>query len=144
MVASGRSEDDVLSVLTHPLAFMGSDGMALDPDGPAGTVLGHPRSYGAFPRLVGDWVGAGRMTLADAVAACTLRPARRFRIADRGAIRHGAFADVVVFDPDRFRDRATYEDPQRSPEGLEAVIVNGAIAVREDKATGARHGRVFA
>jgi N-acyl-D-amino-acid deacylase len=122
---------------------MGSDGMALDPEGGSGAALGHPRSYGAFPRLVGDWVAAGRLSLADAVAACTRRPAHRFRIADRGTIRPGAFADVVVFDPDHFRDRATYELPQRSPEGLEAVIVNGTIAVRENKATGARHGRVL-
>lgn len=143
IVAAGRSEADVKRVLTHPMTVMGSDGIAVDPDGASGAGLPHPRSFGAYPRLVGDWVAAGTMALADAMAACTLRPAMWFGLRGRGALRPGAYADVLVLDHARFRDRATYEVPHRSPEGLTAVLVNGQLTVADGRLTGLRAGAVL-
>src|SRR6266566_8256250 len=143
IVAAGRSEADVRRVLTHPLTVMGSDGIAVDPNGPSGAALLHPRSHGAFPRLVGDWVAEGTLTLADAIARCTLRPTRRFGLRDRGALRPGAYADMLVLDHARFRDRATYEVPHRSPDGLTAVFVNGRLAVADGAVTGQRGASVL-
>jgi N-acyl-D-aspartate/D-glutamate deacylase len=143
IVAAGRSEADVRTVLTHPLALMGSDGIAVDPDGPSGATLLHPRSYGAFPRLVGDWVAEGKLSLPAAVAACTSRPAARFGLTGRGVLAPGAFADIAVIDHSRFRDQATYLVPQKSPPGLTAVLVNGQQTVRDGRLTGARAGAVL-
>ncbi|HEV7900143.1 MAG TPA: D-aminoacylase [Planosporangium sp.] len=143
MIAGGRSEDDLLAALAHPATLIGSDGQALDPDGPTGTGAPHPRSFGCYPRLFARYVRTGPLTLADAVRRCTSAAARRAGIADRGELRPGSAADVVVFNLDRIADRATFEDPQQYPAGIRAVLVNGELVVEDGRHRGARPGAVL-
>jgi N-acyl-D-aspartate/D-glutamate deacylase len=143
MVAFGRSADDLAAVLTHPLSVLGSDGYALDLLGPTGAGLPHPRSYGTYPRIFAEYVRAGTLTLTEAVAKCTSRPARRIGIDNRGVLARGVAADLVVFDADSIHDRATYEQPQQYPDGIRLVAVNGALVVDQAGHTGARPGAVL-
>ncbi|MFO1540343.1 MAG: N-acyl-D-amino-acid deacylase family protein [Chloroflexota bacterium] len=146
MVAFGRSEDDMRAVLEHPAGAVGSDGIALDPDGPTGRGRPHPRSYGCYPRLLGRLVREeGLLPLERAVAMATAIPAARARLADRGTVTPGAFADVVVLDPATVRDTATFEEPARFPEGIVHVRVNGVAVVSGGaQVDAARPGRVLA
>jgi N-acyl-D-amino-acid deacylase len=145
MVAYGRSEDDLEAVLSHPTCVIGSDGLALDPDGPSGAGRPHPRSYGAMPRLFARYVRERKLlSLERAVAMTTAAPAARLRLADRGRIEAGAFADVCVFDPATIRDVATFQDPKRFPIGIDHVFVNGVHVVDAGRQLdGARAGRVL-
>jgi N-acyl-D-aspartate/D-glutamate deacylase len=143
MVAGGRSEDDLLAVLRHPATVIGSDGQALDPDGPTGAGVPHPRSYGCYPRLFGDYVRTGRLPLAETVRKCTGAAAARFGLHDRGELIAGKAADIVVFSPEAIADRATYAEPQRYPDGIRAVLVAGRVVVEEGSHRGARAGEVL-
>jgi N-acyl-D-amino-acid deacylase len=129
MVAGGRSEQDVLAALSHPATVIGSDGFSLDPEGPTGKGMPHPRSYGCYPRLLGRY--AGEIGLVEAIAKCTGRPAARVGLTDRGELAAGKVADLVVFDPDRIWDRATFAQPQQFPDGIELVVASGVIVVDE-------------
>lgn len=144
MVLAMMSEDDVLAAMRHPLMQVGSDGWVLSPHGRHGVARPHPRSYGTFPRILGRYVRElGVLTLEEAVSRMTSRPAARLGLADRGLVRPGMAADLVVFDPNRVVDRATYRDPHRFPEGITATVVNGQVAAREGELTTARAGRVL-
>ena len=130
MVAFGRSPDDLAAGLRHSAAVIGSDGSGLDPDGATGVGRPHPRSYGCYPRILGRTVREeGLLSLERAVAMSTALPAARARLRDRGLLREGAFADVVVFDAGSVIDEATYEEPARFPSGIEHVLVNGRAVV---------------
>ncbi len=142
MVAGGRSEDDLRAVLEHPAAVVASDGLALDPTGVTGRGQPHPRSFGCFPRYLARY-GGGQDDLAAAVRRCTSAPAAIAGLTDRGVLRRGAPADAVVFDPDRLADRATFNDPQQFPDGIDLVIVNGEVVVERREITGVRPGRVL-
>jgi N-acyl-D-amino-acid deacylase len=131
-------EADVRTVMAHPTTMIGSDGV------PAAGSKPHPRLYGCFPRVLGHYVrDEGVLDLATAIHRMTGMPAAKFRLADRGVVRPGAFADLVVFDPAKIRDTATYDDPKRFPEGIRAVYVNGVAVAREGAHTGARPGRAL-
>jgi N-acyl-D-amino-acid deacylase len=143
MVAGGRSEEDLLAVLRHPATVIGSDGQALDPDGATGQGVPHPRSFGCYPRLFGDYVRTGRLGLAEAVHKCTGAAAARVGLTERGELRPGTAADVVVFAPDLIADRATYAEPQRYPDGISAVLVNGRIVVEDGAHLGERPGEIL-
>ncbi|GLY87043.1 N-acyl-D-amino-acid deacylase family protein [Actinoallomurus iriomotensis] len=143
MVAGGRSEEDLLAVLRHPATVIGSDGQALDPEGPTGAGVPHPRSYGCYPRLFADHVRTGRLPLVETVRKCTGAAAARAGLTDRGELVPGKAADVVVFELDRIGDRATYADPQRYPDGVRAVLVNGKIVVQDGTHLGERPGAVL-
>ena len=130
-------ERDVRRVMAHPTTMIGSDGV------PAGGKP-HPRLYGCFPRVLGHYVREERvLDLPTAIHRMTGMPAAKFKLADRGVIRPGAFADLVVFDPARIADTATYEDPKRFPDGIRAVFVNGTAVARDGQHTGARPGRAL-
>jgi N-acyl-D-amino-acid deacylase len=136
VVVFTMDEADVRTVMAHPTTMIGSDGV------PAAGSKPHPRLYGCFPRVLGHYVrDESLLDLATALHRMTGMPAAKFRLADRGVIRPGAFADLVVFDPARIRDTATYDDPRRYPEGIRAVYVNGVAVAREGTHTGARSGR---
>jgi N-acyl-D-aspartate/D-glutamate deacylase len=136
VVLFSMDEADVRTVLAHPTTMIGSDGV------PAGSKP-HPRLYGTFPRVLGHYAREeGVIDLSTAIHKMTGMPAAKFRLPDRGFIRPGAFADLVVFDPARIRDTATYDDPCRFPDGISAVYVNGVPVRRGDAHTGARPGRV--
>jgi len=139
MVAYGRSEDDLRSVLRHSSTSIGSDGLAMDPHGPSGAGRPHPRSFGCYPRFLGRYVrDEGLMDLETAIAMCTSRPADRAGLRDRGRVVEGAAADLVVFDAGTILDRATFREPHQFPIGVGAVVVNGEIVVEGDVQHGDR------
>jgi N-acyl-D-amino-acid deacylase len=138
-IAHVMSEKDVQTVLAHPRTMVGTDGL------PTRAGKPHPRTYGTYPRVLQHYVRElGLLTLEEAVHRMTGMVARKLGIRDRGVLAPGAAADVVVFDPRRVEDHATYADPRRSPDGIAHVFVNGAWTVRDGVHTGARAGRVLA
>ena len=136
------SEDDVRFVMGKSWVCIGSDSRANAPYGPLAFGKPHPRSYGTFPRVLGHYARDEKVvTLEDAVRKMTSLTASRLRLRDRGTIRTGAWADLVVFDPARIADAATYDDPHRYPIGIDYVFVNGGVALENGETTRARHGR---
>ena len=136
------SEDDVRTGLSAPFVTIGTDSAAIRAAGPLAQGQPHPRAYGTFPRVLGKYVRDDRVLgLEDAVRRMTGLAAEQFRIRDRGVIKEGAFADLVVFDPATVADTATYAAPHQYPRGIDYVIVNGAVAVTPQGLTGARAGR---
>ncbi|MBI3909947.1 MAG: D-aminoacylase [Armatimonadetes bacterium] len=137
-IAHQADERDVRAFLAHPAQMVGSDGLHL----PGKT---HPRLFGAFPRLLARYVREERLlSLEEAVYKMAGAPAARLGWRDRGCLRPGAAADIVVFDPAAIRDTATYDDPCRYPEGIPWVIVNGTVVKEGDRHTGALAGCVLA
>ena len=144
MIGFGMSEENTERMLAHPLGMVCSDGGAYAPYGALSTGSPHPRGYGSFPRVLGRYVrDRGIMDLAVAVHKMTGLPAGKLALADRGVLREGAFADVVVFDPDRVADRATFETPHRYPEGIADVVVNGTHTIAGGEHTGLTGGRAI-
>ncbi len=142
IVHHSMSEDDVRFVMAQPWVAIGSDSRANAPYGPLSFGKPHPRSYGTFPRVLGRYAREeGVLTLEDAVRKMTSLTARHLRLRDRGVLRPGAWADVVVFDPALVEDLATYDDPHRYPRGIEHVVVNGALAIDAGVTTEERAGR---
>jgi len=129
------SEQDMRGILRHPATMIGSDGLPNDP-------RPHPRLWGTFPRVLGRYSrDEGLLSLAHAVHKMTGMPAARFGLKGRGLVREGHCADLVLFDPNTVRDRATYDDPVRPAEGIVKVWVNGALSYADGEATGNRSGR---
>jgi N-acyl-D-amino-acid deacylase len=145
MVSFSQSLDTVAKVLAHPALMIGSDSIPLyagDGDRPGKP---HPRTYGTFPRVLGEYARERKLfTLESAVHKMTGMPAARLGLADRGVLREGAFADVTVIDPATVRDESTYADPHRYPAGIPYVIVNGAVVVDGTRFHAAGTGRVLA
>ncbi|HSR42675.1 MAG TPA: D-aminoacylase [Longimicrobiales bacterium] len=142
MIGFGMSEENTAALLSHPLGIVCSDGGAHAPYGPLSRGSPHPRGYGTFPRLLGHYVrDEGVISLEAAIHKCTGLPARKLLLDDRGVVREGAFADLVAFDPAVVRDRATFDDPHRYPEGIPLVVVNGTVTIRDGEQTGLRAGR---
>ncbi|MBC7287704.1 MAG: amidohydrolase family protein, partial [Armatimonadetes bacterium] len=138
------SEDDVRAALRHPLGSVCSDGLAFSPDGPGRIGYPHPRSYGSFARFLGRYVREeGLLSLAEAVRKCTSLPASRLGLRDRGILRPGSAADVVLLDPARIADTATYDNPHSLAVGVEFVLVNGVLSIAEGRFTGQLGGRVL-
>ena len=138
------SEPDIETALHFPWTSIGSDAGAAGENGTDATGLPHPRSYGNFPRVIAEYVRKRKvLTLEEAIRKMTSWPATRMRLADRGSIREGLWADVVVFDYDKLQDRSTYLEPTVSPDGIDYVLVNGQVVVDHGKHTGARPGKVL-
>jgi N-acyl-D-glutamate deacylase/N-acyl-D-amino-acid deacylase len=131
----GMDENDVQSILKHPLSMIGSDGLPEDP-------FPHPRLWGAFPRVLGHFSrDLGLFELHTAVHKMTGLTASRFGLHERGFIREGYWADLVLFNPDTVRDVADFKDPERAAEGIDGVWVNGRLAYADGKPQGKRQGR---
>jgi len=144
LVDFSMSEEDVCTVLKHPLSMIGSDGWALAPYGVLGESKTHPRSYGTFPRILGKYVREEKvLSLAEAIRKMTSLPAQKLGLRDRGMIREEMWADLVVFNPKTVIDKSTYEDPHRYPQGIEYVLVNGEIVIEEKEHTGALPGKTL-
>jgi N-acyl-D-amino-acid deacylase len=139
------SEDDVRSILRSPTALVGSDGNCVASYGTVSQGMPHPRFYGTFPRVIGRYVRDERLIpLELAIYKMSGGPARALKLRDRGLLREGHRADVAIFDPNDFRDRATYADPHQYPSGTRTtVIVNGAVVVENANHTGALPGIVL-
>jgi N-acyl-D-amino-acid deacylase len=130
-------EADVQRILKSPHAMVGSDGLPHD-------VFPHPRLWGTFPRVLGHYArDVGLFPLHEAVHKMTGLTAANFGLRDRGVLRVGAFADLVLFDPDTVIDRASFEQPTRPAAGIELVLVNGQPVWRDGAGTGARPGRAL-
>jgi N-acyl-D-amino-acid deacylase len=136
------SEEDVRVAMARGFVTFGTDAPALRPEGELGRGQPHPRAYGTFPRVLGRYVREHQViSLREAVRRMTSLAAVQFNIPLRGIIREGYYADVVVFDPARVVDLATYEKPHQYPVGIEYVIVNGVVTVTPKGHTGAHAGR---
>ena len=139
-----HSEADMQLILQQPWTSIGSDGSAVNPDGPTGRTHPHPRYYGTFPRVLGRYVRELKtITLPDAVKKMTSMNADKIGIKDRGRLKDGLAADVTIFDPARVIDRATFEQPHQFPVGIKYVIVNGVVTIDNEQHTGALAGRVI-
>jgi dihydroorotase/N-acyl-D-amino-acid deacylase len=134
------SEDDIQRVLKHPASMIASDGDVVS----FGRANPHPRSYGTFVRVLGRYVRDLKvLTLEDAIRKMTSFPAQRIGLMDRGVLREGMKADLVIFDPKTVRDVATFERPHQYAEGTIAVVINGQIAFEDGTMTTARPGRIL-
>jgi dihydroorotase/N-acyl-D-amino-acid deacylase len=135
------SEDNVKLFLKQPWMKIGTDAGGTDPDSTRALV--HPRSYGTYPRILGQYVRDEKLIpLEDAVRKMTSAVATRLLIPDRGLLRPGMYADVVVFDPQRIQENSTYERPLQLSTGMKAVLVNGVEVVHDGRHTGAKPGRI--
>lgn len=144
MAGFAMSEENLEKILAHPLSMVCTDGGAFAIDGPTRHGSPHPRGAGSFPRVLGRYVRERKvLSLAGAVRKFTSVPADRAKLAGRGRIAVGAFADIVVFDADRIADSATFERPFQYPVGMHLVIVNGRVALRDGHRTPDHAGRVL-
>jgi N-acyl-D-aspartate/D-glutamate deacylase len=145
VLVTSISEDDIRDIVRSPLALVGSDGNCVATYGAVSRGMPHPRFYGTFPRIIGHYVGElGLLPLELAVHKMTGASARALKLRDRGLLRPGCRADVTIFDPGDFNDRASYADPHRYPSGARTtVIVNGSIVVENATHTGALPGMVL-
>jgi N-acyl-D-amino-acid deacylase len=129
------SEEDVRAILRHPGTMVGSDGLPND-------AFPHPRLWSTFPRVLGHYCREQRLfSLSEAVRKMTSLPAQRFGLTDRGLLKEGYAADLVLFDPEKVRDTASFADPVQPAAGIHAVWVNGALTYREGSLTDRRAGR---
>jgi dihydroorotase/N-acyl-D-amino-acid deacylase len=143
-IARITDETDIKLALQQPWVSFGTDGGLAAVDGPLSVDLTHPRTYGTFPRILGRYVREQNlMPLEEAVRKATSLPAQRLGIQDRGLVREGLYADLVIFDPETIIDRATYEKPHQYAAGIEYVVVNGEIVLDRGRFTDARPGRVI-
>jgi N-acyl-D-amino-acid deacylase len=140
----GMSEPDVVLALQEPWVSVDNDSSGTSPEGILGEEHPHPRAYGTFPRILRKYVREEKkLTLEDAIRKFSALPAQRMRLTDRGVLKQGMWADVVVFDPETVRDVATFDDPNRLSEGMAYVLINGVPVVDNGKMTGALPGRVL-
>ena len=140
----GMDEPDVALALEQPWVSVNNDSQGTSPDGILGKDHPHPRAYGTFPRILRKYVREERrLTLEDAIRKFTSLPAQRMRLGDRGVLKAGMWADIVVFDPESVTDRATFARPNQLSEGMQWVLVNGVPVIAEGKATGALPGKVL-
>ena len=140
----GMSEPDVTLALQQPWVSINNDSSGTSPEGILGQEHPHPRAYGTFPRILRKYVREEkRLTLEDAIRKFSALPAQRMRLADRGVLKAGMWADVVMFDPETVRDLATFENPNQLSEGMDYVLVNGIPVIDQGKMTGALPGQVL-
>ncbi len=135
-------EEDIRRIMTSRYQMVGTDGSGVPASFSAGAY--HPRFFGTYPRILGKYVREEKiLTLEQAIRKMTSFPAQRLGLQDRGLVREGNWADLVIFDPDKVVDKATYEQPYQLPEGIPYVIVNGVIVVERGKKNRKAPGRVI-
>ncbi len=140
----GMSEPDVVLALQQPWVALDNDSSGTSPQGILGQEHPHPRAYGTFPRVLRKYVREEKkLTLEDAIRKFSALPAQRMRLTDRGVLKAGMWADVVVFNPATVRDLATFENPNQLSQGMEYVLVNGVAVIDQGKQTGALPGKVL-
>jgi len=140
----GMQESDVELALRQPWVSIDNDSSGTSPEGILGQEHPHPRAYGTFPRVLGKFVREQHLlSLPEAIRKMSALPAGRVRLTDRGVLKQGMWADIVVFDPATIHDVATYENPKQLSVGMQYVLVNGVPIIAEGKMTGALPGRVL-
>lgn len=140
MIYHVMHEDDVNRIMQHPKTMIASDGKLSQP----GENHPHPRSYGTFPRVLGTYVREKNViSLSEAIKKMTSMPADLLGLKDRGKIMEGCIADLVIFDPEKITDKASFEEPHQYPQGIETVIINGKVSLENNKLTGATPGKLI-
>jgi N-acyl-D-amino-acid deacylase len=140
----GMSEPDVALALQQPWVSIDNDSEGTSPEGILGQEHPHPRAYGTFPRILRKYVREEKkLTLEDAIRKFSALPAQRMRLIDRGVLKAGMWADLVVFDPTTIRDVATFDNPNQLSQGMEYVLVNGVAVIDQGKMTGGKPGKVL-
>ena len=140
----GMSQPDVTLALQQPWVSVDNDSSGTSPEGILGQEHPHPRAYGTFPRILRKYVREEKvLTLEDSIRKMSALPAQRMRLTDRGVLKSGMWADVVIFDPATIRDLATFDNPNQLSEGMEYVLVNGVPVIDQGKMTGALPGKVL-
>jgi N-acyl-D-amino-acid deacylase len=140
----GMSEPDVALALQQPWVSFDNDSSGTSTEGILGQEHPHPRAYGTFPRILRKYVREEKkLTLEDAIRKMSSLPAQRMRLTDRGVLKAGMWADIVVFDPTMVRDHADFENPNQLSEGMEYVLINGVPVIDQEKMTGALPGKVL-
>ncbi len=140
----GMAEPDIALALTQPWVSLDNDSPGTSPDGLLGKEHPHPRAYGTFPRIVRKYVREERkLSLEEAIRKFSALPAQKLGLGDRGVLKQGMWADVVVFDPDKIRDLATFEEPNQLSVGMSYVLVNGVPVIAGGQATNALPGKVL-
>jgi len=141
MVFFCMDEEDVKTVISSPLSTIISDSWVMAPDGGGKP---HPRGYGSFPRVLGKYVREEKtLTLEEAIKKMTSLPANKIGLKNRGIIKEGYWADITIFNKNKIKDKATFENPHQYPEGIYYVIVNGQVAVDNGKITGLKPGIIL-
>jgi dihydroorotase/N-acyl-D-amino-acid deacylase len=140
----GMSQPDVTLALQQPWVSIDNDSSGTSPEGILGQEHPHPRAYGTFPRILRKYVREEKvLTLEDAIRKMSALPAQRMRLTNRGVLKAGMWADIVIFDPATVRDLATFDNPNQLSEGMEYVLVNGVPVIDQGKMTGALPGKVL-
>jgi dihydroorotase/N-acyl-D-amino-acid deacylase len=140
----GMSEPDVALALQQPWVSFDNDSSGASPEGILGKEHPHPRAYGTFPRILRKYVREEhKLSLEDAIRKMSALAAQRMRLTDRGVLKTGMWADVVIFDPASVRDVASFENPNQLSQGMEYVLVNGSAVIESGKMTGALPGKVL-
>ncbi len=137
----GMSEENMWRVLETPWVMIGCDASLRAPDGILSKDHPHPRAYGSFTKFLRAALDGKTVALPEAIRKMTALPAEQFRLKNRGVLKKGNFADVVVFDPKAIQENTTYADPHQLSDGMDAVIVNGTLTMENGMLTGDRHGR---
>ena len=137
----GMNEANMWKILGEPYVMLGSDASVRAPGGPLSNDHPHPRAYGTFPRFLRAALDAKTVPLPEAVRKMTSLAAEQFRLKDRGILATGKRADVIVFNPTEVRDMATYEKPHQFAKGIDLVVVNGVVTLRDGRLTGHRAGQ---
>jgi dihydroorotase/N-acyl-D-amino-acid deacylase len=138
------SQPDVTLALQQPWVSIDNDSEGTSPQGILGQAHPHPRAYGTFPRILSKYVREEKaLALEDAIRKFSALPAERMRLTDRGVLKQGMWADVVVFDPATVRDRATFDHPNQLSQGMEYVLVNGVPVIDQGQMTGKLPGKVL-
>jgi|Deesub1362B_J571_1020462.scaffolds.fasta_scaffold00877_8 N-acyl-D-amino-acid deacylase len=144
MITFMMDEDNLKQILAHPLVVVGSDGNAVAPYGKLKKGKPHPRYYGTFPRILGKYVREEKiLSVSQAIKKMTSLTAEKFGLNKRGQIKEGYFADLVIFNPNEIIDLAIWERPHQYSKGIEYVIVNGQIVIKEGEHTGALPGKIL-
>ena len=140
----GMSQPDVTLALQQPWVSIDNDSSGTSPEGILGQEHPHPRAYGTFPRILRKYVREDKvLTLEDAIRKMSALPAQRLRLTDRGVLKAGMWADIVIFDPATVHDLATFDNPNQLSEGMDYVLVNGVPVIDHGKMTGALPGKVL-
>jgi N-acyl-D-amino-acid deacylase len=144
MVIMLMSEANIKAQMGHPAMMFGTDGFGMAIEGPMATGMLHPRCFGTYPRLFGKYVREeGLLSIEEASWKASGFPAKKLGLADRGFIKKGYQADLVIFDPTVIKDRATYSNPLQYPTGIDYVFINGEISLDHGKQNPNRTGKVI-
>jgi len=144
MFGQVKSPDHLRELMQHPLVALEADAWTASAEGPLAPLVNHPASFGWTARILGDYVRERRwLRTEEAIKKMTAMPAAKFGLRDRGLLRPGLAADVVVFNPDTIQDNASFDRPAVYPSGIEWVFVNGQVAIRQGTLAGCRSGEVL-